>query len=116
MTTALASPGRSAELVMAVFLVNYLAVSVPALAAGQATVKFGLQSTELAYCVAVAVLIAVAAGVVLVRVDELVQVPRPTPEFLPPGPCTCPPCLSALEEALVQRRQTLTGPVASGTR
>jgi hypothetical protein len=52
MTTALAAPGPSAGLVAAVFVVAYLAFSVPALIAGVATTNFGLQSTALVYSAA----------------------------------------------------------------
>jgi hypothetical protein len=98
MTTALAAPGQSAGLVAAVFVVAYLAFSVPALIAGVATTTFGLQSTALVYCAALAALNSAAAGIVLLRRDD--QLPRPTQpsrEVMPPGPCACPPCLQALD-------------------
>jgi MFS family permease len=97
-TTAQAAPGQSAGLVTAVFVVAYLAFSIPALIAGVGTTNFGLQPTALGYCAALAVLIAAAAGILLLRRE---QPPRPTQsswEVMPPGPCTCPPCLRSLEE------------------
>jgi len=96
MTTAQAAPGQGAGLVSAIFVVNYVAFSVPALIAGVATTYLGLQSTALAYAAVLGLLIVVAVGVLLLRGDRL---PRPTPASLgvmPPGPCTCHPCLRAL--------------------
>ena len=49
MTTALAAPAQRAGLVTAVFVVGYLAFSVPALIAGVAATAFGLRSTALVY-------------------------------------------------------------------
>jgi MFS family permease len=64
---ALAAPGQRAGLIAAIFVVNFLGLSIPALIAGVATAHFGLHRTALAYCVAVAVLVAVAAGGLLLR-------------------------------------------------
>ena len=50
MILALATPDQRAGLVTAVFIVGYLAFSIPALIAGVATTKFGLYSTALVYC------------------------------------------------------------------
>jgi MFS family permease len=60
--TALADPDDRAGLVAAVYIVGYLAFSVPALIAGIATTKFGLHSTALVYSAALAVLAAAAIG------------------------------------------------------
>jgi hypothetical protein len=65
MTVALATPSQSAGLVTAVFTVGYLAFSIPALIAGVATTKFGLHSTALVYSGSLAVLVAVATGILL---------------------------------------------------
>ena len=46
---------------------NFLGLSIPALIAGVATTHVGLHRTALAYCVAVAALVAVAAGSLMVR-------------------------------------------------
>ncbi|HUX86586.1 MAG TPA: MFS transporter [Chloroflexota bacterium] len=116
MTTAQATPGRSAELVTAVFVVAYLAFSVPALIAGVGTTSFGLQSTALGYCAALAVLIAAAAGALLVRAQEPAQPAWSSPEILPPGPCTCPPCPRAFEEVIRESQHVQAGPIVTGAR
>jgi MFS family permease len=96
---ALAAPGQRAGLLAAIFIVSYLAFSVPALIAGVATTQFGLRPTALVYSAALAVLIAAAAGILLYRSSG-----RPTRQapasraVMPPGPCTVPPCLQALDE------------------
>jgi MFS family permease len=66
---ALAAPGQRAGLIAAIFIVNFLGLSIPALIAGVATTHFGLHRTALAYCAAIAVLVAAAAGD-LVRVRQ----------------------------------------------
>jgi MFS family permease len=63
----LAAPGQRAGLVAAIFIVSFLGLSIPALLAGVATAHFGLHRTALAYCVAVAVLAAAAAGSLMLR-------------------------------------------------
>jgi MFS family permease len=63
--TALAEPGDRAGLVTAIYIVGYLAFSVPALIAGVATTRFGLHSTALVYSAALAVLAAAAVGILL---------------------------------------------------
>jgi hypothetical protein len=67
MTSALATPGQQAGLVAAVFIVDYLAFSVPALIAGVATTTFGLHSTALVYSASLAALAAAATGIVVSR-------------------------------------------------
>ena len=62
MTNALAAPAQRAGLVTAVFVVGYLAFSVPALIAGVAATAFGLRSTALVYSASLGALVAVAAG------------------------------------------------------
>jgi MFS family permease len=102
-TTALATPGQRAGLLAAIFTVAYLAFSVPALIAGVATTKFGLHATALVYAASLAVLAAAAAGILVFRPDNQPTGPDPaSPVVMPPGPCTCPPCLQA------------TGPAAQG--
>jgi MFS family permease len=64
---ALAAPGQRAGLIAAIFIVNFLGLSIPALIAGVATTHVGLHRTALAYCVAVAALVAVAAGSLMAR-------------------------------------------------
>jgi hypothetical protein len=65
--TALAEPDDRAGLVTAIYIVGYLAFSIPALIAGVATTRYGLHSTALIYSVALAVLAAVAVAVLLAR-------------------------------------------------
>ena len=64
---ALAAPAQRARLIAAIFIVNFLGLSVPVVIAGVATAHFGLHRTALAYCVATAMLVAVAAGGVTLR-------------------------------------------------
>ena len=56
----------------AVFVVGYLAFSVPALIAGVATTAFGLRSTALVYSASVAALVAVA-GILVFRPGQPAQ-------------------------------------------
>jgi predicted MFS family arabinose efflux permease len=63
----LAPPGQRAGLVAAIFIISFLGLSIPALIAGVATAHVGLHRTALAYCAAVAVLVAVAAGSLMLR-------------------------------------------------
>jgi MFS family permease len=65
--TALAEPGDRAGLVTAIYVVGYLAFSIPALIAGVATTSFGLHSTALVYSAALAVLAAAAVGILFTR-------------------------------------------------
>jgi hypothetical protein len=64
---ALADPGQRAGLVAAIWIIFYLAFSVPVLAAGVATTHFGLHRTAVVYSAALAVLAAAAAGSLIVR-------------------------------------------------
>jgi MFS family permease len=57
-----AAPGERASLIAAIFIVSYLAFSVPVVVAGVATAHFGLHRTALVYCAVIAVLVAVTAG------------------------------------------------------
>jgi MFS family permease len=72
--TPLARPGQRAGLVAAIWVVFYLAFSVPVVAAGVATTHFGLHRTAVVYSAALAVLAAAAAGSLIIRGR-----PRPTP-------------------------------------
>ncbi len=65
--TAVVAPGQRAGVVAAIYLVGYLAFSVPALIAGVATTSFGLHSTALVYSASVAALAAAATAILLVR-------------------------------------------------
>ena len=64
---ALAPPGQRAGLIAAIFIISYLALSIPVVIAGVATAHAGLHRTALAYCAAMAVLVAVAAGSLMLR-------------------------------------------------
>ena len=64
---ALAPPGQRARLIAAIFIISFLGLSIPALIAGVATAHFGLHRTALAYCVAIAALVAMAAGSLMLR-------------------------------------------------
>jgi MFS family permease len=64
---ALAPPGQRARLIAAIFIISFLGLSIPALIAGVATAHFGLHRTALAYCIAMAALVAVAAGSSMLR-------------------------------------------------
>jgi MFS family permease len=66
MVTALAPPDERAGLVAAIFIVNFLAFSIPAVIAGWAVTRYGLHRTALVYCAVVAAL-AVAAAASLTR-------------------------------------------------
>jgi MFS family permease len=65
--SALAPPGQRAGLIAAYFIASYVAFSIPVVVAGLATTHVGLHRTALVYCVAIAVLAAVAAGSLLLR-------------------------------------------------
>ena len=67
MVTALAPPAERAGLVAAVFIVNFLAFSIPAVIAGWAVTRYGLHRTALVYCAVVAALAAAAAGSLIVH-------------------------------------------------
>ena len=47
---ALAPPAQHAGLIAAIFIINFLGLSIPVVIAGVATVHFGLHRTALAYC------------------------------------------------------------------
>jgi MFS family permease len=64
---ALAPPGQRASLIAAIFIISFLGLSIPALIAGVATSHFGLHRTALAYCTAIAALVAAAAGRLMLR-------------------------------------------------
>jgi MFS family permease len=65
--SAQAVPGQRAGLIAAIFIVCYLAFSVPVVVAGVATTHVGLHRTALVYCAVIAVLVAVAAGSLIIR-------------------------------------------------
>jgi hypothetical protein len=65
--TPLAAPRQRAGLVAAIWIIFYLAFSVPVVAAGVATTHVGLHQTAVWYSAALAVLAAAAAGSFLFR-------------------------------------------------
>jgi MFS family permease len=69
----LAEPGQHAGLIAAIFIVNFLGLSIPALIAGVGTAHFGLHRTALAYCVALAALVAAAVGRLINKRDTDTQ-------------------------------------------
>ena len=75
--TALAGPGQRAGLVAAIWIVFYLAFSVPVVAAGVATTHFGLHHTAEVYSAVLAVLAAAAAGIFLFHRRSRTRGPDP---------------------------------------
>jgi MFS family permease len=65
--TLLAGPGQRASLIAAIWIVYYVAFSVPVVIAGVATTHFGLHQTSVVYSAALAVLAAAAAGSFLLQ-------------------------------------------------
>ena len=86
--TALASPGQRAGLVAAIWVVFYLAFSIPVVAAGVATTHFGLHQTAVVYSAALAVLAAAAAGSFLSRRRPPPSATGPAAAQRPPSPST----------------------------
>jgi len=64
---ALAAPRQRASLIAAIFIVSYLALSIPVVIAGVAATHFGLHRTALVYCTAIAAIAATAAGSLMLR-------------------------------------------------
>jgi hypothetical protein len=64
---ALAVPAQHAGLIAAIFITNFLGLSIPVVIARLATAHFGLHRTALAYCVAIAAVVAAAAGSLMLR-------------------------------------------------
>ena len=69
----------------AIYIVGYLAFSIPALIAGVATTRFGLHSTALVYAAALAVLAAVAVAVLLARGSGRSRRPAPAARTATPA-------------------------------
>ncbi|MFE9422524.1 MFS transporter [Kitasatospora sp. NPDC006697] len=89
--TTLAPAARRAEVVTAVYVLSYLALSLPAVAAGIAVAHIGLSATATWYGVSVCVLEALALLAGLRRGEPATAVP--VPSLLPiPGPGTAAPC------------------------
>jgi predicted MFS family arabinose efflux permease len=75
--TALAPPDQRAGVVAAIFILSYLAFSVPVVIAGLATTHFGLQGTALVYCGLLAVLAAGAATSYIFRRPSHARTSKP---------------------------------------
>ena len=99
MITALAKPDDRAGLVTAIYIIGYLAFSVPALIAGVATTHFGLHPTALVYSASLAALAAAAVGILLLRPGgKPARLAPAARAVMPPGPCTTPPCPEAMNQ------------------
>jgi MFS family permease len=98
--SALAPPAGRAGLIATIYIVSYLAFSLPVIAAGIAVTHYGLRSTAIVYGVAVAVLAlaAAASSALSRRGDSAAAATRPGPSAeqaaLPPGACSAPMCLA----------------------
>jgi hypothetical protein len=86
--TPLASPGQRAGLVAAIWVIFYLAFSIPVVAAGVATTHFGLHHTAEAYTTTLAILAAAAAGSFLSRRHPPPPATGPAAAQRPPSPST----------------------------
>ena len=99
MITALAKPDDRSGLVTAIYIVGYLAFSIPALIAGVATTHFGLHPTALVYSASLAALAAAAVGILLLRPGgKPARLAPAARAVMPPGPCTTPPCSEAMNQ------------------
>ena len=87
--TARAPASRRAGLIAAIYVVSYLAFSLPAIAAGVAVTHFGLRTTALVYGVAVVVLAAVAVVTYALEVSRAARGAAVAREADVP-PCPCP--------------------------
>lgn len=65
--SVLAPPSERARLVSAIWIVNFLALAVPAVIAGWAVTRYGLHRTALVYCAVIAALAATAASTLIVH-------------------------------------------------
>lgn len=101
MITALAAPGDRAGLLAAIFIVAYLAFSIPALVAGIATTNYGLHPTALVYAARSpsSPRWRSACSCSALAEQEPSGPARPASEAMPPGPCTGPPCPRAMDPA-----------------
>jgi hypothetical protein len=93
MLTARAAADGRAALITAIYIVSYLAFSVPVIAAGIAVTHAGLHRTAIWYGCAIAVLAAAVAVAMAQRPRGLPQSGGTVPAdaSLPPGPCCAPP-------------------------
>jgi MFS family permease len=85
--TARAPASRRAGLIAAIYVVSYLAFSLPAIAAGVAVTHVGLRTTALVYGVAVMVLTAVATVMYALEVSRASRGAAAQEADTPPCPC-----------------------------
>src|SRR5258707_11716549 len=91
-TIKMAPPGDRAGLIAAIYIVSYLAFSIPAVIAGAATTRVGLHNTALVYSAVIAALVAAAVGSFLLRRPTPAGQRRPAPQSGPPArPSAGPP-------------------------
>jgi MFS family permease len=94
--SALAAPDERAALIATIYIVSYLAFSVPVVIAGVAATSAGLHNTSTVYAAVLAALVAGASVSLLIRRRSAHRATRTTPAQpgldLPPGPCTVPHC------------------------
>ena len=107
MLTALAPADGRAALITAVYVVSYLAFSLPVIVAGIAVTRAGLHPTAVWYGSAVAVLAGAAAVAVTPRTGRLeggrlqgADQTASSAAVLPPGPC-CAPSHFSLDAQLI---------------
>jgi MFS family permease len=86
----LAAPAEQSGLIAAIFIVSYLAFSIPAVIAGIATSHFGLHDTAIVYSLAIAALVTATAGGLLLRtpITSGSHEPGPAPDDPPKDRCT----------------------------
>jgi MFS family permease len=91
--SALAPPEGRAALITAIYIVSYLAFSLPVIAAGIAATHTGLHDTALVYGTAVAVLALLAAAGMAVSLRPAKTAATASPDtrgLVPPSPCCAP--------------------------
>lgn len=109
--SALAPPSGRAGLIATIYIVSYLAFSLPVIAAGIAVTHVGLKDTAIVYgCVVAALALAAAAGS-LIGARAAAGAPEPAGRpaagpadedvdaALPPGPCSAPMCAETTNRA-----------------
>ena len=90
--SALAQPEERAGMIAVIYIVSYLAFSVPVVFAGAAVTHAGLHDVALVYAGAVAALAALGAATSVPRTKSASMTPRQAID-LPPCPATVPLCI-----------------------
>jgi MFS family permease len=96
---ALAPPTGRAALITAIYIVSYLAFSLPVIAAGVAATHVGLRDTAIVYACVVAALSLAAAGLVLGPGATTATRAQADAHVPPPGACSTPTCTESTEPA-----------------